>query len=92
VNIQRDKALQQRQITFSASELFDLYQSGKDAGGCPGRHGFTTTYALWEEIAILHHVHYITDGMHRAMGRSLRFLSCVSDSVCTQQDPQHRGP
>jgi hypothetical protein len=46
VNIQRDKALQQRQITFSASELFDLYQSGKDAGGCPGRHGFTTTYAL----------------------------------------------
>jgi hypothetical protein len=41
VNIQRKKTLQRRQITFSASELFDLYQSAKDAGGCSGRHGFT---------------------------------------------------
>jgi hypothetical protein len=38
VNIQRKKALQRRQITFSASELFDLYQSAKDAGGCSDRH------------------------------------------------------
>jgi hypothetical protein len=49
VNIQRKNALQRRQITFSASELFDLYQSAKDAGGCSGGHGFTKAYALWEE-------------------------------------------
>jgi hypothetical protein len=47
VNIQRKKALQRRQITFSASELFDFYQSAKDAGGCSGRHGCTKAYALW---------------------------------------------
>jgi hypothetical protein len=49
VNIQRKTALQRRQITFSASEPFDFYQSAKDAVGCSGRHGFTKTYELWEE-------------------------------------------
>jgi hypothetical protein len=52
VNIQRKKALQRRQITFSASELFDLYQFAKDAGGCSGRHGFTKDYALWEKNCV----------------------------------------
>ena len=41
---------------------FDVYQSAKDARGRSGRHGFTKTYALWEENCnFLHHVHCIID-------------------------------
>ena len=76
MNIQRKKALQQRQITFNASELFDLYQ--RQGYGCLFRAATAAPKPMHsgELIAFLHHVHHIIDGMHRALGD--RFNSSVA--------------